>query len=171
MYEAISLRSPGVDADEFVKVHPSIHEEFIGRGEVDVVTDENLETLDKLASLDKKLMVLTSRTEIEFRHLLAPTHALAQRIVAFYHKDNTTHHKPDPRVFEVIERDHGLSPSQCVYVGDMPSDAVAANGAGLHFIASLEGGLVRRSSFDGWCRMPASWWGTARCPRECSSGS
>lgn len=150
LYQAIQLRSPGVDADEFWKRLPAIHEEFIGRGEIDVVTEENLETLDKLAALDKKLMILTSRTEMEIRHLLAPTHALAQRVVAFYHKDNMAYHKPDPRAFEVIERDHGLSGSQCVYVGDSPSDAAAANGAGLHFIANLEGGLRERNSFDDY---------------------
>jgi len=150
MYEAISLRSPGVDADEFVKVHPAIHEEMIGRGEIDIVTDENLKVLDRLAEGGKKLMILTSRTEMEAKYLLEPTHALAHRITTFYHKGNMTYHKPDPRAFEVIERDHGLTGSQCVYVGDSPGDAAAAQGAGIYFIANLESGLRERSSFDGY---------------------
>lgn len=147
LHDAILLRSPGVDVDEFWKLLPSVHDEFIRGGEVDVVTDENLRTLDRLAELGKKIMVLTSRTEVEVRHLLDPTHALTHRLTAFYHKDNMTYHKPDPRAFEVIERDHGLCADQCVYVGDSPGDAAAAKGAGMHFVASLESGIRERSDF------------------------
>ena len=146
LYDAIQARSPGVDADKFWELMPSVHEEFISNRQIDIVTEENIQTLDRLAKAGKKLMILTSRAELEMRHLLAPTHHLASRITDFYHKDNMTYHKPDPRAFEVIERDHGLAPSQCVYVGDSPSDAAAAKGAGLHFVANLESRL--RSSDD-----------------------
>lgn len=149
LYNVISLRSPGVDADEFWARMPSIHEEFIRGGHIDVVTDENLRTLDRVAALGKKLMVLTSRTKVEINHLLAPTHHLAGRIGSFYYKENMEFHKPDPRAFEVIERDHGLRSDQCVYVGDSPGDAIAAKGAGLHFIASLESGLRTSQDFEG----------------------
>jgi len=150
LYDAIQLRSPGVDADEFWKRMPNVHEEFIGKGQIDVVADENLQALDKLAQLGKKLMILTSRTEVEMKHLLVPTHHLASRIASFYYKDNMAYHKPDPRAFEVIERDHGLTSGQCAYVGDSPSDAAAAKGAGLHFIASLESGLRSREDFSAY---------------------
>jgi phosphoglycolate phosphatase len=150
LYDAIQLRSPGVDADEFWKLMPTVHEEFVGNGQIDIVTEENLQTLDKLAQLGKKLMILTSRTEVEMKHLLVPTHHLASRIANFYYKDNMAYHKPDPRAFEVIEREHGLLPAQCVYVGDSPGDAAAAKGAKLHFVASLEGGLRSRDDFDAY---------------------
>ncbi|MCA9325167.1 HAD family hydrolase [Candidatus Saccharibacteria bacterium] len=148
--DAIQLRSPGIDLDEFWRQMPTVHEEFIAHGLVDVVTEENIVALDRLASLGKRLMVLTSRTETEVRHLLDPDHHLAGRLTAFYHKDNMEFHKPDPRAFQVIERDHGLSPQQCVYVGDNPSDAAAANGAELFFIANLESGIRSREDFAGY---------------------
>lgn len=150
LYDAIQVRSPGVDADKFWEIMPTVHEEFIGNGQIDVVTEENLQTLDKLARLGKKLMILTSRTELEMKHLLAPSHHLADRIAHFYHKNNMAYHKPDPRAFEVIERDHGLKPEQCVYVGDSPSDAAAAKGARLHFVASLESGIRTEDDFSAY---------------------
>lgn len=146
--DAIQLRSPGIDVDAFWQLMPSVHEEYIANGQIDIVTNENIEALDRLTKLGKKLMILTSRTKPEVRHLLDPSHHLAGRLTSFYHKDNTDFHKPDPRVFEVIERDHGLRPEQCVYVGDSPSDAVASNGAGLLFIANLESGLRQTSDFS-----------------------
>ena len=147
LYDAIQLRSPGVDADKFWDLMPSVHEEYISNGQVDVISETNLQVLDKLAQLGKKLMILTSRTEVEMKHLLVPSHTLANRITHFYYKDNMKFHKPDPRAFEVIERDHRLAPEQCVYVGDSPSDAAAAKGASLYFVASLESGVRTKADF------------------------
>ena len=146
--EAILVRSPGVNLDQFWRVMPTVHEEFIRSGQVDVVTEESIAALDRLAKLNKKLMILTSRTETEVKHLIDPKHHLAGRLTAFYHKGNMEFHKPDPRAFDVIERDHGLRPSQCVYIGDLPSDAAASNGAGILFIASLESGLRQVADFS-----------------------
>jgi phosphoglycolate phosphatase-like HAD superfamily hydrolase len=36
---------------------------------------------------------------------------------------------------------------ECVYVGDAVTDAIAANGAGMHFIAVLESGLRQKEDF------------------------
>lgn len=80
--------------------------------------------------------------------MLEPDHLLASRVSAFYHKDNTRHHKPDPRVFDEVLKAHNFAPQNCAYIGDSPSDAVAAKGAGLYFIASLESGLRRKQDFD-----------------------
>ena len=150
LYDAIQLRSPGVDADRFWELMPSVHEEFIRNGQIDVVPEANLLTLDRLAKLGKQLMILTSRTRLEMQHLLDPNHHLAGRIGSFYYKDNMKFHKPDPRAFEIIEQDHGLTPDVCAYVGDSPGDAAAAKGAGLHFVASLESGIRTRDEFSGY---------------------
>lgn len=148
--EAIQLRSPGVAVDEFWRLMPIVHKEYIANGQVDVVTEENLRALDRLIGLDKQVMILTSRTELEVKHLLDSGHHLAGRLSSFYYKDNMEFHKPDPRAFSVIERDHGLKPEQCVYVGDSPSDAAASNGAGVRFIASLESGIRQPSDFAAY---------------------
>lgn len=149
IYDAIQLRSPGIDVEEFFKLMPSVHNEFISKGHIDIVTDENLATLDRLIEAGIQLMILTSRTEVEVHHLLDPEHHLASRIASFYHKDNMKYHKPDPRAFEVIDQRSSLNPRECVYVGDSPSDAVSAKGAGLYFIATLESGLRTEDDFTG----------------------
>jgi phosphoglycolate phosphatase-like HAD superfamily hydrolase len=93
-------------------------------------------------------MLLTSRAGAEVRHLLAPGHALAGRVTGAYHRNNTRFGKPDPRVFDELLAETGLDPSQCVYVGDSPGDAVAAGGAGIPFIACLQSGVRRLDEFD-----------------------
>src|SRR5690349_7380405 len=69
MHEAMTLRSPGVDPDGFMKIYPIVHEEMVDQGEIDVVSDENMEVLDKLAEQGKELMILTSRTATEVKYL------------------------------------------------------------------------------------------------------
>jgi phosphoglycolate phosphatase len=150
LFEAIATRSPGVDVEKFkVAYHPVI-DEFIADDRLDSIPEANYEALDRLSVLGKKLMLLTSRTHGEFKHLLAPDHELSTRVSAFYYKDNMTYHKPDPRAFDEVLRDSDLVPAQCVYVGDSPSDAAASNEAGLNFIASLESGIRQRQDFDGY---------------------
>lgn len=147
LQEAILLRSPGVDLDEFNKLYAPTINEYTQAGKLDAIPQVNLEALDELIILGKFVMVLTSRTHEELHHLLEPDHLLAERVKAFYYKDNMQFHKPDPRAFDELLRDHSLDPSQAVYVGDSVSDAVAAKEAGLHFIASLESGLRTRTDF------------------------
>ena len=67
---------------------PVVHQEYIANGQVDIVTDEAIQVLDKLAARGKKLMILTSRTEPEVKHLLDPDHHLAGRLTAFYGDDD-----------------------------------------------------------------------------------
>jgi phosphoglycolate phosphatase len=80
--------------------------------------------------------------------MLEPSHLLAPRVKAFYYRDNMQFHKPDPRAFNELLSANSLHPEECVYMGDSPSDAQAANGAGLHFIASLESGIRQQQDFE-----------------------
>jgi phosphoglycolate phosphatase len=150
LYEAIQVRAPKVDVDKFWSAMPALHEEFIKKGQIDVVPVANLDVLDKLASQGKKLIILTSRSRQEMNHLLENSHPLAQRVVSFYHRDNTEFHKPDPRVFDKLLREHRLKPYECVYVGESAADAQAAIGAGFYFIASLESGLRTKKDFKNY---------------------
>jgi phosphoglycolate phosphatase len=150
LFDAILTRSPGVDLEAFkTAYHPAITE-FIEDGRLDKIPQENYEALDQLIALGKLVMLLTSRTHGEFKHILEPDHLLASRVTVFYYKDNMQYHKPDPRAFNELLQAHQLSPNQCVYVGDSPSDAQASNMAGLHFIASLESGIRQRQDFEGY---------------------
>jgi phosphoglycolate phosphatase-like HAD superfamily hydrolase len=80
--------------------------------------------------------------------------ALAGRLSGAYHLGNVRHPKPDPRAFDELLADGGLAPGECVYVGDSPSDARAANGAGVRFVACLQSGLRTPEHFAG-CRVDA----------------
>ncbi|MET7327487.1 HAD-IA family hydrolase [Nonomuraea sp. NPDC005650] len=147
LLEAMPERSPGVDVADFAAVHRVVLREYVEAGRLDVIVPENLAALDRLAVAGHRLMVLTSRTEIEVAHLLAPDHVLAGRLAAAYHEGNTRFTKPDPRAFDELLAAAGLRPDECVYVGDSPGDAQAANGAGLRFIACLQSGVRKRRDF------------------------
>lgn len=147
LYDAILERSPGVDLDEFKKLYAPIINKYTQNGKLDAIPPENLIALDQLIALGKLVMILTSRTHDELRHLLEPDHLLAERVKAFYYRDNMQFHKPDPRAFDELLSDHNLSTTNAVYIGDNVSDAIAAKEAGLHFVASLEGRLRTRVDF------------------------
>ncbi len=145
--EAIAARSPGINVEEFLDNFYSAVAEFAADGRLDVVPPENYRALDELVSAGKQVMLLTSRTHDELKHILDPDHLLSRSISAFYYRDNTTHYKPDPRAFDNLLKTHGLSPEQCIYVGDSPTDAQASNGAGLYFVANLESGIRQEQDF------------------------
>jgi phosphoglycolate phosphatase len=147
LLDALAYRSPGVDVHRFEMVFRGLYAEYVSGGLVDVVAPENLAALDELAGAGRRIMLLTSRTEVEVAHLLAPDHVLASRLHAAYHAGNTRFRKPDARVFDELLAASGLHPGECVYVGDSPGDAQAANGAGVRFIACLQSGLRTRSEF------------------------
>lgn len=150
LFDAIKVRSPGIDVEAFKEVYHPIIAEYTKSGKLDTIPQANYDSLDKLIEMGKLLIVLTSRTHGELKHMLEPDHLLATRIEAFYYKDNTQFHKPDSRVFNELLAAHNLLPQHCVYVGDSVSDAVATKQAGLYFIASLESGLRQKEDFDGY---------------------
>ncbi len=149
LFEIITARSPGVNVETFKKIYTDVIEEFVQDGRLDGMVPENLQALDVLAEEGRQLFILTSRTHTELKHMLEPDHWLAERITAFYYRDNMQFHKPDPRAFSLLLHEHNLEPKECVYVGDSVSDAEAAKKAHLHFIASLESGLRTPDDFNG----------------------
>lgn len=148
--EAISIRSPGIDFEQFKIFFQKVMREYVRLGKLDFIAQENYETLDRLIEDGKKIILLTSRSELELEHMLEPDHLLASRVHEFYHKDNIKFHKPDPRAFNELLANNSLLSSECVYVGDSVGDAAAAKGAGLSFIASLESGIRQESDFKDY---------------------
>ncbi|HTH72263.1 MAG TPA: HAD-IA family hydrolase [Candidatus Pristimantibacillus sp.] len=148
-FDAIQVRSPGVNAEEFLKKHKIVHDQWIADGRVDTIDATRLATMDALLEQGRKLYILTNRTHREIVHLLAPDHDLASRITTIYYHETTEFHKPDPRVFDSLLSVNGFERQECVYVGDAPSDAVAAKKANMHFIASLEGAIRTKEDFEG----------------------
>ncbi len=145
---AITERIPGIDAKEFMSKLGGYIKRFIENGTLDAIRTENIRTLQTLRAKGKRVAILTSRSLPEITHLMLPSHPLSAHIEQFYHKDNSRHLKPDPRTFEQALIDFAVLPDEAVYVGDAVTDAVAAKGAGLHFIAVLESGLRKRAEFE-----------------------
>jgi phosphoglycolate phosphatase len=116
-------------------------------GKVDVVSEENIETLEKIKLVGKHITILTSRTFNEIKHLLDENHYLNKYIENIYYLDNMEFHKPDPRAFSEPLKDFSVTPQEIVYIGDSLSDGICAKKAGIHFIALLESGLRKKKDF------------------------
>ena len=148
LFDAISVRSPGIDVEKFKAAYHPIILEYTRSGKLDAIPEENYQALDQLIAMGKELFVLTSRTHSELKHLLEPDHLLASRVKTFYYKDNMQFHKPDPRAFDELLNGNGLVPANCVYVGDSLGDMAASKQAGMLFVASLESGLRQKQDFN-----------------------
>lgn len=148
LYEAIKERSPGVDVQAFRRILTKTHMQWVKEKRIDALAPENLHALDQLLAAGKEVFVLTSRSHGEILHLLEPDHELATRVKAFYYRDTMSHHKPDPRAFDNLLKENQLKPEECVYIGDSLTDAQAAKGARVHFVACLEAGLRTKQDFS-----------------------
>jgi phosphoglycolate phosphatase len=148
--ESTVARFPGINLVEFLDRFSQVIKQSIEQGDLDILTNENKQALRELKKLGKRLFVVTSRRLMEVQHLLEPGHDLGEFIEKFYYLDNLPYHKPDPRVFSPFLSEYNFAPKECVYVGDSFGDAAAAKGAGLHFIATLEGGLRREEDFKDY---------------------
>ena len=146
---AIPERIPGIDTKTFIKKHAINLAEYLKEGKLDALSTENERVLRELKARGKKLGIVTSRTKDEMKHLLNTVHPLSNLIDGFYHKDSSPYHKPDPRVFDQPLKDFQCTPRHAVYVGDTVSDGLAAKGAELWFIASIENGLRTPQDFSG----------------------
>lgn len=145
--EAIKERIPGINAGEFMRRFDKMLPQAIKDGRMDAISEKNLAVLDQLKAAGKKLAVVTSRSYIEVKPMISLDHPLGTRIDAFYHRDNSEHLKPDPRVFTKPLYELDVTAQETVYVGDTLKDGFAAKGADLNFIAVLESGLVNKQEF------------------------
>jgi phosphoglycolate phosphatase len=145
--EAILERIPGIDPEAFMKIHREIFPKLVLERKVDVVSDNNIETLRKLTNDGKRLAILTNRSSHEVKHLLDKSHHLNKWIEKIYHTDNSKYLKPDPRAFDQIIEDFNVKRHEVIYIGDSIGDAISAKGAGIHFIALLESKLRTKVDF------------------------
>jgi HAD superfamily hydrolase (TIGR01549 family) len=145
--DAIKERVPGIDNEEFMKRFEEQVPDAIQNGTFDNVPERNIKVLDELKNAGKKLAVVTSRSFGEVKFMMDKTHPLSSRIDMFYHRDNSEHLKPDPRVFNKALYEFDVAPFECVYVGDTLKDGFATKEAGMEFIAVLESGLVSKEAF------------------------
>ncbi len=144
--EAIPYRAPGVDVVDFMKRVKKFVQKNVGIA--DTIPSANLTILKTLKQRGYRLGLLTSRNRLELSGVLNTRHPLNELMEGFYYLENCTHHKPDPRVFDNALKDFQYKPQEVVYIGDAIGDAKAAIGAGITFVATIEGGIRTREDFE-----------------------
>lgn len=100
------------------------------------------ETLRYLKSRNFTLAIASTKHRRRIEQILE-RHGLSEYFSAVVGGEDVSRHKPDPLVLKEIMKSLGLESSDCVYVGDNTVDAVAAEKAGVDFIAVLTGPTSR----------------------------
>lgn len=99
------------------------------------------EMIDTLPSDTVKLGVLTNAC-VAYAHAVLKSNCapdIHSRFLAINGADNVPAAKPNPDGLLVCCQEMGLDPKDCVYVGDSPSDGMAAYNAGMSSIGVLWG--------------------------------
>jgi len=150
--EAITDRSPGIDANEFMRLFQEEWRKHLEHNsDHDMLSPEANDLLRTLGQKNYYLFILTGRDGFETAHLKSAAHSIAVHFAPenIYHKDNVAFPKPDPRAFDWLF-ELGYKPEECLFVGDSVIDAQAATGAGVNFIATLESGLKKPDDFKDY---------------------
>lgn len=136
--EVITERIPGINVSEFMRRLETMYPIYIEKGILDNVNDHNIKTLLNLKAKGKIIGMLTGRALMELKHVLSRDNPLSDIFTLSQYKENSKYHKPDPRVFDIFFSTFNVKPSETLYIGDSINDGLASNGAGIHFLASLE---------------------------------
>ena len=111
----------------------------------------SISTLKRVKSAGKLIGIITATSRFNIERDLA-THQIPHSLLDYTQTaDDTTFHKPDPRVFEpaiVWLASQEVLPNEVIYIGDGLHDMKAALGAGFNFLG-VETGLVTAEQFAG----------------------
>ena len=97
-----------------------------------------LETLQSLKVLGLKLALITNKPEKFIPELLAQTH-MAEYFDWVVGGDTLPQKKPDPAGLLWVMQQAGVTPEQCLFVGDSRNDVQAAHAAGVACVAVTYG--------------------------------
>lgn len=106
--------------------------------------------LQKLKDTGRLTGIVTAASRSDFEQDLDRLHIPRDLIDYTQTADDTSYHKPDPRVFTPVLswlKARDISPSEAMYIGDGLHDMKAALGAGFNFIG-VETGLVTAKEFQ-----------------------
>ncbi len=108
-----------------------------------------LPALRRLHKSGKLIGIITATSRVSFEHDLS-SHNFPRECISYTQTaDDTSFHKPDPRVFEPTLAwlaDKNIQPNEVIYIGDGLHDMKAAIGAGFHFLG-VQTGLVTANEF------------------------
>jgi len=139
---------PGIDQKIFEKKLMERLPVYIRGREVDAVSDKNIRAVEFLKNQGKRLALLSARLPHEIDHLMEGGYGLGKWFEKVYHAGNLNHPKPDRRAILQALADFDVLPEEAVYMGDLESDGVCANKAGVAFVALLEEKIKSREDFN-----------------------
>lgn len=144
LQELVCLLYGTDDVDQAMANNTACHQNFPKE-----LFTASIPTLQHLKATGKLVGIITATSRFSFEHDLT-THAIPQDVLDYTQTaDDTSHHKPDPRVFEPalawLEAQR-ISPEEVFYIGDGLHDMKAALGAGFNFLG-VETGLVTAEQF------------------------
>lgn len=132
------------DIDQAIKYNLLTHKRF-----PKVLLKDTLETLKQLKEHGLKLGVITAAHSFSFYYDLESLGIPKDIFDYTQTEDNSTFHKPDPRVFDPAItwlKGMNIKANEVLYVGDGLHDMQAALGAGLEFIG-VSTGLITQETF------------------------
>ncbi|TDF92991.1 HAD family hydrolase [Paenibacillus piri] len=108
-----------------------------------------VELLEQLREAGFRLGIVSSK----HRRFIVPeleSKSLLQFFECIVGQEDTVKHKPDPEPLLLASSVMGVRPEECVYIGDQPTDVLAARGAGMVSAGALwgEGKLEKLAPVD-----------------------
>jgi len=97
------------------------------------------DALDELRGAGHRLWVVTKRDRLRLDQRLEEADLHAMLFEGIYCNDEVPEPKPSPRCFEPITTALGRAPTRPIYVGDRDDDRIAAQAAGIEFVAVCTG--------------------------------
>lgn len=132
------------DINQAMAYHAAAHEGFPKK-----IRDDTVATLRYLHKSGKTLGVITATHSFSLNHDFETLDIPRELFNYIQTEENTSFHKPDPRVFDPAVtwlRQQCIEPNEVAYVGDGLHDMQAALGAGFEFVG-IATGLVTQNEF------------------------
>lgn len=93
--------------------------------------------------------VVTNKESLQTNPLMERL-GLAHRAACIVSGDTTPYAKPHPEPLLYACREIGISPTDCIYIGDAERDIIAGNAAGMTTIAALFGYIADITHVNAW---------------------
>lgn len=132
------------DADKAIAYNKKHHASYPKR-----LFPHTVPVLRWLRKNQKLVGVVTATIRFSFEYDLASNNILPEEFDFTQTAEDTSYHKPDPRVFKPVTAwlaKQGIQPNHVLYIGDGLHDMAAAYGAGFQFLG-VETGLVTGGQF------------------------
>ncbi len=95
--------------------------------------------LERLGLRGHRLWIVTKRDRLRLMQRLHEAEIPGSMFRGIFCNDDVPEPKPSPRCFEPIEQTLGHAPARPIYVGDRQDDRLAAEAAGIEFVAVCTG--------------------------------